>query len=277
MVPTLQGSDLLVQKSSVGGVTVNNANVVVADVAASNGVVHVIDSVLIPPVTAAPVPSIVERAVATPALSTLVSVLTAPGYEGLLAALGAPGTYTVFAPTNDALAAAGVDIRDVAAVSEVLKYHVVPNVAAFARDLQGVQMVPSLQGSNLLIQKSAAGVTVNNANVVVADVAASNGVVHVIDSVLIPPVTAAPVPSIVERAVATPALSTLVSVLTAPGYEGLLAALGAPGTYTVFAPTNEALAAAGVDIRDVAAVSDVLKYHVVPNVAAFAKDLQGVH
>merc|ERR1719446_1337320 len=272
---------------------------------------------------------------------------------------------TVFAPTNEALQAAGIDPLNVNEVSEILKFHVVPGVAAYSTDLaEGSQTVPTLQGSQLLVKKSMSGVTVNNANVIVPDVASSNGVVHVIDRVLIPPDTirtrsgslsleqaramiveaidegvalfnsgdiqgcadvylsaattvASMLPagaskdileaaieasgdksaitsawllraafdsvrsselstsSIVENAVAASGdgLSTLVSVLTMPSYAPVLQALSGNGPFTVFAPTDDAFQAAGVDVSDVAGVTEVLKYHVIPGVAAYSVGL----
>jgi len=164
-------------------VTVNKANVVVADVASSNGVVHVIDAVLLPPA----LPTIVANAIATPVLSTLVSVLTLPDYAPVLSALSGAGPFTVFAPTNDAFAKAGVDVSDVEAVTSVLSYHVVQGAAVYSKDLKAQQNVDTLNGGSIDVRKSPFGVSVNGANVVVADVASSNGVVHVIDSVLLPP------------------------------------------------------------------------------------------
>ena len=133
------------------------------------------------------VKSIVDNAVATPQLSTLVAVLSDPRYADILGVLSGAGPFTVFAPTNAAFAAAGVNINDVAAVKEVLKYHVVPGVAAFASDLKRFQRVATAEGRKVTIQKRGSSVSVNTANVVVADVGSSNGVVHVIDKVLMPP------------------------------------------------------------------------------------------
>jgi transforming growth factor-beta-induced protein len=134
-----------------------------------------------------PLPSIVENAIATPQLSTLVSVLTMPAYKPVLDALSGNGPFTVFAPTNDAIAAAGVDTSNVAAVTEVLLYHVLAGKVT-SSDLEAFQSPVTLQGSVVVVRKSSAGVTINgNTNVVMADVESSNGVVHLIDRVLMPP------------------------------------------------------------------------------------------
>merc|ERR1719162_2480436 len=119
---------------------------------ASNGVVHVINEVLLPPsllASSAPTRSIVELAIATPALSTLVSVLTSPGFEGVLDALSGDGPFTVFAPTNEAFARAGVDGLDTATIIEVLKYHVVAGAAVPSSALSASQSVGTFQGENL--------------------------------------------------------------------------------------------------------------------------------
>jgi transforming growth factor-beta-induced protein len=215
----------------------------------------------------APVPvpvatkNIVELAVGTPSLSTLVEVLSLPQYGEILRALQGSGPFTVFAPTNAAFASAGVNVNDVDAVTKVLMYHVLSG-KVLSTDLKSSQKVSTLQGADVSITKKGSSVVVNdNAYVVLADVLATNGVVHVIDQVLKPP---PPLPSIVGNALNTPTLSTLVSVLSDENYQPLLTALSGPGTFTVFAPTNAAFAAAGIDIADVEAVTEVLKYHVLP-------------
>ena len=116
-------------------------------------------------------PTIVQTAVATPMLSTLVTVLTSPGYEPVLQALSGNGPFTVFAPTNEALRLAGVDISDVNAVTEVLKYHVVVGAAVASVDLKASQNVATFQGQELSITKSSSGVFINgDSQVIAADV-----------------------------------------------------------------------------------------------------------
>lgn len=210
--------------------------------------------------------SIVDLAVATPSLSTLTAVLTMADYKPVLTALSGQGPFTVFAPTNEAFAAAGVDVTNVAAVTDVLKYHVLSGKVA-AGDLAASQAPAMLNGARAIVKSGPKGVTVAGANVVLADVMATNGVVHVIDKVILPPSK-----SVVELAVATEAVSTLVSVLTMPQFKGVLDALSGEGPFTVFAPTNAAFAAAGVDVSDVEAVAAVLKYHVLSG-AVYSDDL----
>jgi len=261
LVTTVQGEQVRVSLNR-HKVYINNAKVQVADVEATNGVVHIIDEVLMPPA------SIVDTAVATEDLSTLVAVLTTPAYSDVLGVLGGEGPFTVFAPTNEAFAAAGLDVTDVQTVTDVLLYHVVAGATVYSSDLTSGQMVTTAQGSNATVTISHKQVYIDDSKVVIADVLATNGVVHVIDSVLMPP------KSIVETAIKTEALSTLVTVLSLPEYAPVLDALSGGGPFTVFAPTNEAFAAAGVDTTNVAAVTEVLKYHVIAGVAAYSDDLE---
>lgn len=133
--------------------------------------------------------NIVEVAQKTPQLSTLVEAVVA---AELVKTLEEPGPYTVFAPTNEAFEALGGTLETLlepankAELAEVLTYHVVPGELT-AADLSNGQMLETVQGDSLVIKVSNGNVTVNGAAVATADVEASNGVVHVIDEVLIPP------------------------------------------------------------------------------------------
>ena len=128
---------------------------------------------------------IVDTAVAAGNFSTLVAAVTA---AGLVDTLKSAGPFTVFAPTNDAFAKipkATLDglLADKAALTKVLTYHVVSG-KVMAADVKAGH-VKSVQGSDLAMATEG-GVTVNGAKVVAADVAASNGVIHAIDTVLMP-------------------------------------------------------------------------------------------
>merc|ERR1712032_121052 len=193
-----------------------------------NGVVHIIDTVLIPTTvtTGAPKPSknIVQLAQSTPVLSTLVTALKA---GDLVSALQAKGPFTVFAPTNAAFAkvpktelARLLEPKNVKDLVDILTYHVVSGAAVYSKDLKPTQNVKTLQGQSLSIKASSTGVTINGiAKATIADVGATNGVVHIIDTVLIPPptVTTAPpkaIENIVDLALGTPVLSTLLFSLS---------------------------------------------------------------
>ncbi|MFI0431690.1 MAG: fasciclin domain-containing protein [Candidatus Nanopelagicales bacterium] len=131
---------------------------------------------------------IVAVASANPTTTTLVTALDA---AGLVTALQAPGPFTVFAPTDDAFAALPAGVLDKLvqpankdALTKILTYHVVNGEYPSSAVKDG--QVPTLEGQNLTIS-TANGVTVNGATVTTADVEASNGVIHLINQVLLPP------------------------------------------------------------------------------------------
>ena len=142
-----------------------------------------------PSSTAARAPrTVVVVASSTPDFSTLV---TAVKKAALVETLNGPGPYTVFAPTNAAFAAIPPDqlnaiLADRAQLTKILTYHVVPG-KIMAADLQPEQMVKTVEGQDLDIKVTNGTATVNGCNIVKTDVNASNGVIHVIDCVLIPP------------------------------------------------------------------------------------------
>jgi transforming growth factor-beta-induced protein len=185
-----------VRKTGSGEVFVNQAQVITADIDASNGVVHTIDSVLIPPAVRTPSKNIVELALATPDLSTLVTALKA---GNLVGTLSGKGPFTVFAPTNEAFAKLPkstldhlLDPKNIKELDAVLEYHVISGAAVHKADLKSDQKVKTLEGQDVDVRKTGSGaVLVNQAQVVTADVDASNGVVHIIDGVLLPPTTSA--------------------------------------------------------------------------------------
>merc|ERR1712070_750168 len=188
-------------------------------------------------------------------MGTLVSVLSMKKYKAVLTALQGKGPFTVFAPTDAAFAAAGVDVNDKKAVTDVLKYHVVSG-QIMSSQLKKKQSVDTLLGEPITVTKKKGKVTVNgDATVVTADVKASNGVVHIINSVLIPP------KNIVQLAAGVDSLSTLAKVVTSS--QGVKKLLSGKGPFTVFAPTNDAFADAGVDALDIDTVIEVLRYHVL--------------
>ena len=130
--------------------------------------------------------SIVDIAVSNSDFSTLVTALTA---ADLVTALQGTGPYTVFAPTNDAFAALPSGVLqylliDINALSEVLTYHVVSG-KAMSTDLTDNQALTTLLGEKLTV-KIGTDVMINDAKVTMADIEASNGVIHVIDKVLVP-------------------------------------------------------------------------------------------
>ena len=255
LVATAVNGDDLTFTVSDSGVMVNDANVTLADVPASNGVIHVIDKVLLPPpevteedgdicyntvthtivagasfeectayayyddvefggqtftgcynmVTHAADPTvsqeICEAYLWTPAVdipttaqattihNSLVAALT---QAQLVATLQGDGPFTVFAPTDNAFLEAGIDLstfdtdEEIATLVDILTYHVVPSQVPSSAVTDGL-VATAVNGDDLTFTVSDSGVMVNDANVTLADVPASNGVIHVIDKVLLPP------------------------------------------------------------------------------------------
>ena len=192
---TVQGEtiDITVQD---GNVMVNGANVIITDIEASNGVIHVIDAVILPPsMTAAPeeemmeeMPDIVDIAVSDGRFTTLVTALQE---ANLVDTLKGEGPFTVFAPTDDAFNALpdgtleGL-LADIPALTDVLLYHVVPG-KVMAADVVNLESANTVLGQPVSISVTDGNVMVDGANVIITDIEGSNGVIHVIDAVILPP------------------------------------------------------------------------------------------
>jgi uncharacterized surface protein with fasciclin (FAS1) repeats len=130
--------------------------------------------------------NIVEIAVAANQFKTLVTAVKA---AGLADTLQGSGPFTVFAPTDDAFAklpAGTVEglLKDLPKLKRVLTYHVVPG-KVLAKDVAGLKTAKTVQGGDIRVDANN-GVKINNAKVTQADIEASNGIIHVIDTVLIP-------------------------------------------------------------------------------------------
>jgi uncharacterized surface protein with fasciclin (FAS1) repeats len=174
---------------------INEAVISMVDIQASNGVIHVIDAVILPSGVAAPSStpdaSIVEIAVANQGFSSLVAALQA---ADLVGALSGPGPYTVFAPSNDAfnktLGELGLTLEQVAAdealLTDILLYHVAAG-AYDAQDALGAGTIRMLNGDSVSMSVRNGIVYVNGASVSRANIVTENGIIHVIDAVLLPP------------------------------------------------------------------------------------------
>lgn len=181
------GTNLTLYINKVNGaVTVNGAaTVTAADIEATNGVIHQIDQVLLPL-------NVVGHATANPAFTSLVGALGG-ATEDLVGALGGDGPFTVFAPLNSAFenAAATIATLDAQQVTDVLKYHVVAGANVTSGQLTDGQTVTTFNGGDFTVNISGSDVTItdaggNTANVVLTDVQATNGVIHVLDAVIVP-------------------------------------------------------------------------------------------
>ena len=180
----LNGDDVSFTVSE-GSVMVNDATVTSADVMASNGIIHVIDKVLMPPADLGDIPTVAQGT------GIHTSLVAAVVQAELLTTLQGDGPFTVFAPTDDAFAAAGIDLAALdneegkATLTDILLYHVVSGAVPSSAVTDGMSAT-AVNGDDLSFAVGE-GVMVNDANVVLADVPASNGVIHVIDKVLMPP------------------------------------------------------------------------------------------
>jgi len=211
---TVQGEEIDIAVVE-GNVMINNATVVMADVEASNGIIHVIDAVILPPTIAeallgdgddtADADMVDEEA--APELGTIVGVaeeagifttlLAAGEATGLSVPLDADGDFTIFAPTDDAFAAAldalGLTAEELLAdtdtLTSILTYHgLLGSVSAEQAIALDGQSVATINGAEIAISVVDGAVVINgSATVIQADVLASNGVIHVIDAVLLPP------------------------------------------------------------------------------------------
>jgi uncharacterized surface protein with fasciclin (FAS1) repeats len=262
---TVEGTTITV--SLAGGARVNNARVIATDIEASNGVIHLIDGVLLGSL------DIVDVATVR-GFTTLAGAVQAAGLTSALRGNGTGTGLTVFAPTNAAFAALSA-LPSGQALIDALSFHVVPGTAR-AANLSNGQRLTTLEGNTLRVNIGGGTVrletSTGSVTVTATDVPAKNGVIHVIDAVMLPPAN-----NIVQLASATSDLSTLTAAVTA---GQLATTLAGPGPFTVFAPVNSAFAALPsavlnrlLDSGNLAILQKVLRYHVVPG-RIFASDLR---
>jgi transforming growth factor-beta-induced protein len=260
----LEGGQALISVRD-GKVYLNDTvQVIITDVETSNGVIHVIDTVLLPPEK---VSDIVDTAVENGSFTTLVAALQA---AGLVDTLKGEGPFTVFAPTDDAFAKlpAGtienlLKPENLETLKSILLYHVVAG-KVMGEDVKMIESAETVLGEPVAIKQSMGKITINDANVVLPDVETSNGVIHVIDSVLLPPEKLS---DIVETASADGRFTTLLAAVEA---AGLVDTLKGEGPFTVFAPTDMAFAKlpAGtvenlLKPENLETLKNILFYHVV--------------
>lgn len=164
--------------------TIGGAGILKTDIECSNGVIHVIDSVLLP--ASDNIPTVATNA------GTFNTLLAAVGAAGLGEALSSPGPFTVFAPSDEAFAKLPAGTVESLLKPEnkdklvnILKYHVVP-ARVYAADAVAAKSAATLMGRSIQVGFSEKGLSINDASVIAKDIEASNGVIHVIDSVLIP-------------------------------------------------------------------------------------------
>lgn len=187
-------------KRNDGALAVNNAKVVTADIRCDNGIIHVVDSVLMPETQTIP-----KVAASTEKFKTL---LKAAESAKLVDTLSGKGPLTLFAPTDEAFAKLPVGTVEGLLKPEnreklvaILTYHVVAG-RVYSDDVARIECATSVEGSPLKVTANDSQIFINKSKVILADVEASNGVIHVIDNVLLPPMKNADAKKVLETVVA---------------------------------------------------------------------------
>jgi len=254
-----------------------NGVATVTEIAATNGFVHSIDVVLDPPNTVAKV------VIASTLHNTLQAVVTDDDYEGILDAVTASGQKTLFAPTDAAfttlLGSLGIGASDVITsptagnkilFTETLQYHLIATGSFDATQLATAGAKDTALGTSVFAKSAAP--QINNQATVVVSIPVSDGIVHVVDTVL-------SIPGAIPTAVVNEATTAVLeSIVVDSAFKVVLDKLGEAGPFTLFAPNDVAFGKAGIDLAfakaNVDAVIKVLLYHVVANkiVAAATPD-----
>ncbi len=229
-----------------------------------------------------------DEAVPTKTIAALVTenanlslLRTAVVRAGLVETLSGQGTFTVFAPDNNAFAAAGLGTEAAinavpeATLRQILLYHVLGQEYASGSIPSATTELTTAGDARVYVTKNSNGVFVNGASVITADVDAQNGVVHVINKVLMPPPG-----NLVQLAQSNPNLSFLVAavVRASQGNTNVAGVLSGAGPFTVFAPTNTAFQNAGfanieaIQQANPNTLASILTYHVI-GARVFSSDL----
>ena len=279
---TVGGAEVPISISSKRELRVGGAKVIIADIHASNGVIHVIDTVIVG-AAGLPTPTlnIVEVATAAGGFEILLELLSIADLDGALT--DADKSFTVFAPTDAAFQKLGAFplaflLGNPAILADTLLYHVYADsvvladgaISVAASDQSILEMANATaekSGGRTALSLSDTGLTVNLASVTSANVMASNGVIHVIDNVMLPPRSKGDVTTnIIDTAVAAGNFTFFVTALE---MAGLVDALSDPDSnFTVFAPTNAAFHLLGDDalnalLADTEALTTLLTNHVI--------------
>jgi len=243
-------------------VFINDAQVIITDIVASNGIIHVVDTVILPPADEVKL-DIVDLAVANGSFTKLVEAVQA---AGLVETLKGERPFTVFAPTDEAFAKLPEGTLETLLkpenkmmLADILLYHVVPG-SVKAADVSDGLIADSALGTSLFFKLDMGKAYVNEAQIVMTDIEASNGIIHVIDTVILPK-------DIVDAAVFNK-FDKLAAALTA---AELVDTLKGEGPFTVFAPTDAAFDKLPEGTLDTLVkpenkqqLTDILLYHVVP-------------
>lgn len=274
---TLLGNTLPVAiNAETNMLSFGGANIVVKDIMTTNGVIHVIDSVIISDVTLPQsTNTIADIASADGNFTTLLAALTATGLDTLVA--DPDNTFSVFAPTDAAFAALGQDtinalLADTDTLRDILLYHVFPDATVLSDDAVSIansnsNKIEMANGDMAAISYVDSSLFINDSTITEANVTASNGVIHVLNKVIMPPAeVGTPTKTIATVATETPALSTLVTALQAASLVDTFN--DTTQSFTVFAPTNAAFSkipTADLEalLADTTALTGVLTQHVL--------------
>lgn len=312
VLTTSQGENLTLKINDeifIDDATDTDAKVTKPDFKASNGIVHIIDKVLVPKevldLLQKPLPNIVEIIQSKTELSQLVKVVLQADPE-LAKILTEEGPFTVFAPTNEAVTAMfqifGAEYKtledfddpeEMALLAKIIRYNLISGTAVLSKDLDEGTALTTMQGEDLTVRLSdglsIVDATETYAKLSNADITANNGVVHITDKVLIPQEVLdelnKPTQNIVELVQANPQLSLLIkAVLLAD--PGLVSILGDNGSFTVFAATNTAVTAMfqifGADYKSLddfdtpekkAHLAKIIRYNLISGTANTTKEL----
>ncbi|NMH88631.1 fasciclin domain-containing protein [Flavivirga algicola] len=275
-VTTLGGE---ITANVTGGATLTDvngrvSNITVTDVQAANGVIHVINKVVLPQLPK----NIVGVALDTPELSDLVAALQAADGD-LVNVLSGAGPFTVLAPNNAAFTAflsennfATLGDVPTDVLAQVLLNHVISGSTLMSTDLVGLgsgyastEATGAGDNKMSIFFDTSSGVTFNGISTVdTPNIEATNGVIHIVDAVI-------GLPNIVDHAIANPNLTSLVDALTTGGNTTFTDLLSTPGDFTVFAPTNDAFTAfTNPNTND---LNDILSNHVVAGATATSSGL----
>jgi len=263
---TVQGEDLTIALDgdqvvfNDGQATLDVANL---DYLASNGILHVIDGLLLPP-SLVPATTIADVVAGDENFSTLLAALQAADLVDPLA--DEEATFTVFAPNNDGFAPINTDVLLAQpALSEVLGYHVIPDAEIAAADLsEGDNPVTTLAGEELTVVVNDDGVFIEGSEVVNFDIEADNGIIHVLDRTLLGNQNLA---NVVQFTAETEELFGAV------GNAGLADAFVNADDWTVFGPNNATFENADLSGFSDAEIAEVLQYHVFPDGLTSSGDL----
>jgi uncharacterized surface protein with fasciclin (FAS1) repeats len=250
-------ADIAVRDGTV--VIDGRVQVTATDIMADNGVIHVIDAVMLPgdfPGT------VVDALVASPRYSDLVGAVVAADLAGALS--DENGTFTVFAPSNDGFARLPdglVASLDIPTLTAILTYHVLGSEVDAAGAIAAAgNSVETLQGGEIYLQVDETVVIDGRSQVEYTDIRTSNGIIHILDSVLVPgdfPGT------IVDALASYPRFDTLVGAVAAQNLAGTLSDDSGAG-FTVFAPTDRAFAPVDLSGFSGEQLTSILTYHVLP-------------